>query len=134
LPDAQLVLCGPGAGAQPSHAAVLARAAQSLGVPPERILPIDDARDTEDEAHAVRRLVGDARVALVTSAWHMPRAVALFDYARVETLPCPTDFTSHAEDTFQVEHLFYDVTSLGRSTYAVRERIGWVWIWLRGKT
>ena len=37
--------------------------------------------------------VGDARVALVTSAAHLPRAVGLFRQKGIETVPCPTDFT-----------------------------------------
>jgi hypothetical protein len=28
---------------------------------------------------------------------------------------------------------FWDIAALERSTWAVRERIGYCWIWLRGK-
>jgi uncharacterized SAM-binding protein YcdF (DUF218 family) len=134
LPDAKLVVSGPGYGRSETHATVLARAAQSLGVAPARIAYIEQAHDTEDEAQAVRRLVGDTPLALVTSAWHMPRSVALFRSAGLEPLPCPADFTSHAHDAFRFEHLLWDIASLERSTWAVRERLGYAWIWLRGKT
>jgi uncharacterized SAM-binding protein YcdF (DUF218 family) len=135
LPDAKLIVSGPADGTNhPSHATMLARAAESLGVARDRIVYIDQARDTEDESHAVGRLAGQAPFALVTSAWHMPRAMALFHQAGLAPLPCPADFTAHTGDNFQWMDLFWDLPSLERSTCAVRERIGYLWIWLRGKT
>ena len=133
LPSARLITSGPAVGHNPSHAAVLARAAASLGVETHRVLLIENARDTEDEAAAVRRLAGTAPVALVTSAWHMPRAAALFRKTGVTILPCPADFTARINQDFRAVDLTWDTASLERSTWAVRERIGYLWVWLRGK-
>jgi uncharacterized SAM-binding protein YcdF (DUF218 family) len=133
LPEARLVLSGPGVDNNPSHASVLARAAESLGVDRQRMSLIETARDTEDEAGAVHTLAGDQPVALVTSAWHMPRAAALFRKAGVNTLPCPADFTARMNRDFRWIDLTWDTASLERSTWAVRERIGYLWVWLRGK-
>lgn len=133
LPDAQLIVSGPAEGNHPSHATMLARAAESLGIAPARIAYIDHARDTEDESNAVRKLAGEAPFALVTSAWHMPRTVALFRSAGLNPVPCPTDYTSHTDDDFRWSDLFWSVESLERSTWAIRERLGYLWIWLRGK-
>ena len=134
LPEAKLIVSGPAEGAHPSHATMLARAAESLGIDASRVLYVDHARDTEDESLAVQRLVGDAPFALITSAWHMPRAVALFHHTGLAPLPCPADYTSHTDDDFHWTDLFWDVASLERSTWAVHERLGYLWIWLRGKT
>jgi uncharacterized SAM-binding protein YcdF (DUF218 family) len=134
LPEARLVVSGPGSGGLDPHATVLARAAIALGVDPERILYIDQARDTEEEAGAVRRLVGPGPVALVTSAWHLPRAVALFRHAGVTAVPCPADYKTHAAGAAYFEDFLWEVTALERSTVAIRERAGYLWIWLRGKT
>lgn len=134
VPDAKLIVSGPKSGPRPSHATVLARAAQTLGVTPERIIHVDNAHDTEDEAAATRRLAGDAPVALVTSAWHMPRAMALCRNAGVNAVACPSDYRSHADDPFAFDDLLCEADALGRSTLAVRERIGYLWIWLRGKS
>jgi len=133
LPEARLIVSGPGEGGRPTHARVQARAAEALGLAPERLLLIEDARDTEDESRAVIRLAGGAPIALVTSAWHMPRAVALFRSAGVTALPCPADFRAHTDDPLRFEDFLWDAESLSRSTFAVRERIGYLWIWLRGK-
>lgn len=134
LPDAKLLLSGPPIGLNPSHATVLAQAAQTLGIARERILYIDNARDTEDESNAVKKLVGDTPVALVTSAWHMPRSMALFRSAGVNALACPADFKAKPSPEFRWTDCDWDTESLERSTCAVRERIGYLWIWLRGKT
>lgn len=133
LPEARLIVSGPGDGKHETHATVLSRAAESLGIERSRILFIDQARDTEDESQAVKRIVGTAPVALVTSAWHMPRSMALFRHTGSTPVPCPANFTAHTDDEFNWEQLLWDLPSLERSTWAVRERIGYLWIWLRGR-
>lgn len=134
LPEARLLVSGPAEGRHVTHATVLERAAISLGIDASRIERIEHARDTEDEASAVRRRVGDQPCALVTSAWHMPRAVALFRSAGLDPLPCPADFAAHSDGSFRWKDLLWDVESLERSSFAVRERVGYLWITLRGKT
>ena len=93
----------------------------------------DQALDTEDESDAVRRQLGNEPLALVTSAWHMPRSVALFRAAGMDPLPCPTDFCAADDGSFHWRDLLWDIDSLERSTWAVRERIGCLWLRLRGK-
>jgi uncharacterized SAM-binding protein YcdF (DUF218 family) len=135
LPGAKLIVSGPGDVAKgPTHAEVLARTAEMLGIARERILKIENGRDTEEEAQAVRRLAGTSRVAVVTSAWHLPRAVALFRSAGIDPVPCPADFTFHPDDAVHFHDFLWEIESLERSTWAMRERIGYLWIWLRGKT
>jgi uncharacterized SAM-binding protein YcdF (DUF218 family) len=72
-------------------------------------------------------------VALVTSAWHLPRAAALFRQAGVDALPCPADFLAKPDGRWHVDALLCEPDSLSRSTYAIHEYIGRLWIWLRGK-
>jgi uncharacterized SAM-binding protein YcdF (DUF218 family) len=134
LPDAQLIVSGPGNGRDATHAVVLGRTAEAFGISPDRILYIDQANDTEDESRAVARLVHGEPLAVVTSAWHMPRSVALFHAVGLNPLPCPTDYRSHADEDFYFHDLLWEVGSLERSSLAIRERIGFLWIWLRGKT
>ncbi len=134
-PDARLVLSGPGREGQPTHAEVLARAAVALGVARERIMKIETARDTEDEAREAKIIAGGAPVALVTSAWHMPRAMALFRHTGADAQACPADFTAAPRPDEGLGTFFtWDAAALQRSTWALRERIGWVWVWLRGQT
>jgi uncharacterized SAM-binding protein YcdF (DUF218 family) len=132
LPGARLVVSGPAQSGRPSHATVLAQAAESLGIDPSRITLIDTARDTEDESLAVARMAGTARVALVTSAWHMPRAARLFRAAGVSFVPCPTDYVARETGKVAWKELACDSESLERSTIAVHEWLGLLWLRLRG--
>ena len=137
LPQAELIVSGPplhpdpGPG-NPSHASILAAAAVSLGIDPSRIRLIESARDTEQESFAVRKIAGDDPVALVTSAWHMPRAAADFEAAGVHFVPCPADFKARMGDDFLWTDVSWDVDSLERSTAAIHERLGSLWMRLRG--
>ena len=132
LPDARLIVSGPGTAGRPSLAAVFAQAAESLGVSPSRIIQVDTARDTEEESLAVARLSGGGRVALVTSAWHLPRAAGLFRKAGVEIVPCPSDYIARAGQPFAWTDLGWDSESLERSTVAAHEYLGLLWLELRG--
>jgi uncharacterized SAM-binding protein YcdF (DUF218 family) len=131
LPGARLIVTGPGRHGHPTHAARLAAAAESLGVPASRIDMIGTARDTEDESHAVAALAHGARVALVTSAWHMPRAAHLFRKAGADFVPCPADFLG-LEPLSPRMALVWGPECLERSTFAVHEWLGLLWLRLRG--
>jgi uncharacterized SAM-binding protein YcdF (DUF218 family) len=133
LPDARLIVTGPAYGNHPSHADVLAKVATTFGFDPARIIKLEFGRDTEEEAEFVRATVGAAPVALVTSAAHLPRATGLFRKNGINTLPCPTDFTARPNPEWRGAEIDWDVESLERSSWAVRERIGYFWVWVRGK-
>ncbi len=67
----------------------------ALGVAPERILVEDRSRNTIENAIYSRDMAqpkpGEVWL-LVTSAWHMPRAVGCFRRAGFDVLPYPVDF------------------------------------------
>jgi len=132
LPAARLVVSGPSlTPGGPTHAQVLADAAVSLGVARPRILLIDDARDTEEETARLRARLGEAPLAVVTSAWHLPRAMDLCAAQGLHALPCPTDFLYCPSAATRWSDLAWDVSSFERSTAAVHERLGLWWSRLR---
>lgn len=135
LPQATLIVSGPADGRGATHASVLSQAAVSLGISASRIRQIDFARDTEEESQAVKALLGaqSAEVALVTSAWHMPRAAGLFRKIGVRIVPCPADFQAKPNYDFRLGDWGWDAESVFRSTMAVREYIGYAWVKMRGK-
>lgn len=134
LPEARIVFSGPGAPDRETHAATLAAGARSLGIDPARFVLIEDARDTPKEAAAVKALVGSGPFALVTSAWHMPRSVALMRGQGLAPVPCPADFASRPNPDFRWNDWTCDLTGLDRSTKAIYERLGLLWARLHGKT
>lgn len=135
LPDTRLIVSGPRMGDdRQTHARVLADAAVELGFPRGRILEIDTARDTEEETVALARLVAGERAALVTSAYHMPRAMRLAKHAGLAAVACPSDYSDRdGQNTFEIRFFIWDTESLANSTRAWREYIGLTWISLRGK-
>ena len=133
LPEARLVVTGRALQDQPSHAAVQAEAAISLGVAPDRITQLDTPRDTEEEAEELSRLIGDEPFVLVTSAWHLRRAMALMRNRGLNPVPCPCDYTSRALAKRTWRDFTWDSESIGRSTWAVYERLGFLWSKGRGK-
>jgi uncharacterized SAM-binding protein YcdF (DUF218 family) len=92
----------------PSEASSAARLAGELGVPPQRIVLSDRARNTAEEAEALQRIAGQRgwrSVLLVTSATHLPRSLATFRQRTSLTIvPVASDF------------LLPDRRSLGRPT------------------
>lgn len=135
LPKAWLVVSGPrnapGEGAnqaRPTHARVLADAAVELGFSRARIIEIDSARDTAEETAALRRLAGDDAVALVTSAWHLPRAMRLAEAAGLRAFPCPADYLGGRDERISpFAWVAWDAESLANSTRAWREYLGRAW-------
>jgi len=68
---------------------------RDLGVPSECIVALDGPRNTEEEVRRYEQELGTNRVYLVTSAWHMKRAVKIFGkYApNLAVVPAPIDHT-----------------------------------------
>ncbi len=92
LPEARLVVSGADRRADRAPVAWgYAEAAQALGLPSSRIRVLDTPVDTAQEAKAVRAALGaEARLVLVTSASHMPRAMAHFRREGLDPVPAPT--------------------------------------------
>lgn len=93
LPQARLLLSGWGGGDVRSHAEALADAARSLGVPAEALVLSPLARDTEEEAEAVRSWISDGEpFFLVSGAVHLTRAVRWFEAEGLRPIPAPAFF------------------------------------------
>jgi uncharacterized SAM-binding protein YcdF (DUF218 family) len=91
LPEAKLVVSGGPIRHEPAAIARgYALAATALGVPVDSIILIDTPRDTATEIRALHTRIGDAAVLLVTSAAHMPRAMALSRREGLHATAAPT--------------------------------------------
>lgn len=104
---------------------ILKEYAVQLGVPAGHIILTSNVENTEDEAREVRKYLGIAKkVILVTSAFHMPRAAALFVAHGLEVIPFPVDFKIDASRSFTVLDVLPNATSLKGSEIAMREWYG----------
>lgn len=123
-----MILTISGGGAKQSTIPLL----MDLGVEESSIVDFEDARNTEEEAKMIfERIVGSKRVTedekprimLVTSAWHMPRSVMLFERAGFDVVPKPTDYEMHyaAEAELRPCDFFPSADAAMRNSYALKE-------------
>lgn len=138
LPEAKVVVTG-GVGellAGASADVAIRRYLTDVGVAPERIVLESKSRNTaQNAAYSLAMLQpkpGD-RWLLVTSAYHMPRAVGVFRKAGFDVLPFPVDFRLRGRGDLLMP--FKSVGGgLQRTDLAVKEWIGLVAYRLTGRT
>ena len=85
-----LVVSGGASAGQFPSAHGYSLMARDLGVDPESIVVLDGARDSGAEAHAIQHLLGSKPFLLVTSAYHMPRAMWLMRRVGAQPIAAPT--------------------------------------------
>ncbi|MBR0672308.1 YdcF family protein [Neoroseomonas soli] len=138
-PDARLVFSG-GQGSfvhgQITEADVARMLWTSMGIPPERVVYEDAARNTHENAVFTHRLVnpkpGEVWL-LVTSAAHMPRSVAVFRGAGWRGIvPWPVNYRTGHSWTVWYDAPFPE--RLGQFEWAFREWLGLVAYYLMGRT
>ena len=64
--------------------------AREFGVNEASIVVLNGSLDTHAEARSVAMLIGAAPFILVTSAYHMPRAMRLMERTGAHAIPAPT--------------------------------------------
>lgn len=133
LPQTRLVFTGGNwfMGFTPV-AKVMADMALALGVKPDNIIIEPKSVDTKDHPIRVKKIIGKDKFILVTSATHMPRAMALFKKQGVEPIPAPTDYkVKEREGGLTPRDFFPKAESLGKAGQAIHEYLGIVWAKLR---
>jgi uncharacterized SAM-binding protein YcdF (DUF218 family) len=133
-PGSRLLLSGGSVYGEVANAAVLAAAAESLGVDPADMLIEDKSKDTHDEAVILKDILQADPFVMVTSASHMPRAMALFRKQGLTPTPAPTDYQSKKAGVGLTPSLFFpSTTGFTRAHAATHEYMGLVWSKLRGQ-
>jgi uncharacterized SAM-binding protein YcdF (DUF218 family) len=109
---------------------VMAELLVAMGVPSPRVELDSHAVNTAASAANVSRLTGDAPFYLVTSAAHLPRAMAALAAVGARPLPAPTDHQLPrrvAQASWRLTPFHMQASDL-----AVHERIGMWWYRVRG--
>lgn len=138
-----LVLSGGRVDSTPgtSEAADMAEIAQALGVPREAILLEPRSRTTDENAQLTAELLQQRGIRgpllLITSAWHMPRALGIFRHLGLEVIPAPTDFRANVTTVLAGPaaipfYLLPDAEWLRLTTMMLKEYFGLGVYWLRG--
>jgi uncharacterized SAM-binding protein YcdF (DUF218 family) len=97
----------------------------ALGVPESAIVMEGKSINTIENMQETRALVGTARVALVTSGFHMPRALRLARKVGLDAEAFPTDWQVLPSTSPWWESLMPSVGALSASGVAIREYLAW---------
>ncbi|MCC4264193.1 envelope biogenesis factor ElyC [Oceanimonas baumannii] len=131
-PDARLIVSGHAGGESRSSAELYAEVAQALGIESARITMLPRPRDTAEEAAAIAPLIKHRRAVLVSSASHLPRAMALFATEGASPLPAPVDHQAkESAGTLPLYSYLPNARYLERSERAWHEYLGRLWMRLR---
>jgi uncharacterized SAM-binding protein YcdF (DUF218 family) len=138
-PNARILISGGGGtvfGDGAAEAPIVADYFKGIGINPARILVEDRSRTTAENAVYSRELAkpreGEHWL-LVTSAWHMPRAVGVFEKAGFPVVPYPVDFrTAGGAGTHRPFAFISD--GLRRLDIATKEWAGLIGYYATGRT
>ena len=119
----RLVVSGGAPDGRTPTAIGYAKLAGELGVDSRSILMLDWPLNTDAEAHAVVALVGTAPFILVTSAYHMPRAMRLMERVHAKAIPTPTAQKTGATYSHPWEYILPSSLGLGKVERAVHEYV-----------
>jgi uncharacterized SAM-binding protein YcdF (DUF218 family) len=100
----------------------------TLGVDKGKIYTEVNSKDTEENAQEVKKLckrLGCKKIILMTSAYHMKRAVLSFQKVGLEVVPYPTDFKRDMR--YNLYSLLPKMGVFADSYKALREYLGLVW-------
>ncbi len=95
-----------------------------LGIPKSDIISSEQTKDTDDEALFAKKIVGENRYILITSASHMRRAYEIMKHHGLNPVPAKTDYRSG-----DLDHILFFPSphSLEDSHRALHEYIGLFW-------
>ena len=110
-------------GPATTEAEAMRRFLVDLGVPSEAIVSEGNSLNTLENIRNLRAMVGEARVALVTSAFHMPRALKIARQGNLNVGAFPTDWRLPAAMRPSWENWVPSIAALAWSTTSLREHI-----------
>ena len=139
-PQARVVYTGGTASLAPGASSAEALRAREfmtqMGVAPERITIEDKSRNTDENARLTSAIVHPERSQrwiIVTSAFHMPRAMGVFEKAGFQPIAYPVSFYTLGRWPDDLRLTFDPARSLHVLELAVHEWIGLAAYWASGR-
>ncbi|MBU1277173.1 MAG: YdcF family protein [Proteobacteria bacterium] len=130
MPGAKLVLSGGGFNGGMSEGEAMAAMARDLGVPGQSLVLEKASWDTEDQARELKRYLNGRPFALVTSACHMPRSLALFRGYGLDPVAAPCDFRTKGW-RWSLFSFMPSASGLRNCEDALHEYMGLAWLRLK---
>jgi len=139
FPNARVVFSGGASNlleADPPESIEAGRLLEALGVPKDRLTLEGASRTTYENALFSKRILNpnpQQRWLLITSAWHMPRAMGCFRKVEFPVEPWPVDY--QARDRSVVSRLTVGIADgLKMTNVVVKEYVGLVVYYLSGRS
>ncbi|MEA2884677.1 MAG: hypothetical protein QOH32_3933 [Bradyrhizobium sp.] len=139
-PQARIIYSGGSANLVADDAAKEAEFAvaifESLGIAKQRLILESRSRNTQENAEFSKAMASPKpgeRWLLVTSAWHMPRAIGVFRTAGFAVEPAPADWRTAGGNSLPAPATLAS-DNLGNCDTAIREWIGLAAYRISGKT
>ncbi len=98
-----------------------------VGILPTKIIVENQSINTTENAKYTKKLLAQYhfhRPVLVTSAFHMPRAVKQFTKTGITVIPFPTDYRVNASGGFDIQKLIPSAEALNQASLAIKEYLG----------
>ena len=108
---------------------------EEWGIPDSAIIVEDKSINTRENALFTRKLLAERgidHIILVTSAMHMPRAVATFQKVGFNVKAVPADFQSGWAEQISIFDWLPASGALANSSNVIHEWLGYFVYWLRG--
>ena len=98
IPNSKIITSGYSFNSELSDASRTAKLLISSGVKKEDIIIHSSPKDTKEEAILVKKVLKDKKFILITSAYHMPRSIQIFNSAGLYPIPSATDYLIKPEE------------------------------------
>lgn len=145
IPGAKIVISGGpmhSRGRNVPVSRIVGDVAGTMGIPGERIVLETNSTNTYENGVEIKKILGEKPFLLVTSASHLPRAVAVFQKLGLSPIPAPADFrmirygphvdASGGELVGEMISALPSSTHFAHSERALHEYMGFVWYWWQG--
>lgn len=131
VPQAKIIFSGGSDTGQFNDGDYMAKTAEMLGVPNSAIIRENQSLDTAEEAVLIKKIVGNAPFILVTSAYHMPRSMELFEHQGMRPVAAACDFQYTGKK--HLLELLPSTYNIAKLQIAIHEYQGLAWNTLTGK-
>lgn len=130
IDQAKIITSGYAGRGEIPEAFKSAKKLQDIGIPKEDIITFSKPKDTKEEAIQIKEYLRDQRFILVTSSFHLPRTMALFQKEGLDPIASSGHFLiSPSDKAFSVP----SATHLQKTEIALHEYLGLLWAKLRGQ-
>jgi uncharacterized SAM-binding protein YcdF (DUF218 family) len=130
-PGSRLLLSGGSLYGSDQEAKVMEKIAAAMKVRPEAIVLESKSRDTEEQTRFICAIVGKEPFILVTSAFHMSRAMALFHRNGAHPIAAPVNRLTGVNKGLYPSLFYPSAGGFSKADIAIHEYLGIGWLWLK---